>query len=655
MSNWNETMWFSIFAGVAAKSAVVLALVWVISFLLRNRSAAARHLLWTVAFAATLALPLFTVALPSLHVPLAFAALPSVADFGITSGVAGTLPAKALSGARASTFPQPAARRANWGAWLLLLWGAGTLAALARTIAAYTVAWRLRRSARPFPDAALCRALAAGLGIRRSVDVLEIQPGAMPVAFGLFRSVILMPADASAWGAERRRLVLLHELAHVRRGDAFTRLLARTALSLYWWNPLAWVAWREFVKESERAADDVVLNAGARAADYAGHLLEIARNMHTSPVAGWAAAGAARRSQLEGRLTAILDSGINRAAPGRATAAIAVVLAAAMVAPLAALRAQDRDNSAQTLPADSDAAIRAAKAAKDYLAVEAAAKAATQSANYEAAKKLLDDAVAIRAQTAGEQSVEYAVGLIMLAEAEQKIDPKSGGDLYADAVRILGDRPEAARALTHLGVAALTRRDFAAAFDNFEHIQHVAPAQAGIALMWMAVVRQQENNADEAARLYQSAIATADPKSMDASIIMGVYGSFLRAQGRDDEASQADTRAQAIRDENAHPAPRLSKGAYRVGDGVTAPKLVFKPEPQYTEEARVAKLQGTVVLQVTIGTDGVPYQAHILRGLGLGLDENAIEAISQWRFKPGAKDGEQVPITATIEVNYRLL
>jgi TonB family protein len=82
---------------------------------------------------------------------------------------------------------------------------------------------------------------------------------------------------------------------------------------------------------------------------------------------------------------------------------------------------------------------------------------------------------------------------------------------------------------------------------------------------------------------------------------------------------------------------------------------VQKPEPEYSEEARAARLQGTVVVQVVIGTDGLAHDARILRGLGLGLDEDAIEAISQWQFKPGTKDGQPVKVAATIEVNYRLL
>lgn len=96
-------------------------------------------------------------------------------------------------------------------------------------------------------------------------------------------------------------------------------------------------------------------------------------------------------------------------------------------------------------------------------------------------------------------------------------------------------------------------------------------------------------------------------------------------------------------------------GVYRIGGGVSAPTLVFKVEPEYSEEARKAKFQGTVVLYVVVDEKGQPRDLRVLRPLGLGLDEKAIEAVTKWRFRPGYKDGKAVPVAATIEVNFRLL
>jgi TonB family protein len=96
-------------------------------------------------------------------------------------------------------------------------------------------------------------------------------------------------------------------------------------------------------------------------------------------------------------------------------------------------------------------------------------------------------------------------------------------------------------------------------------------------------------------------------------------------------------------------------GAFRVGNGVTAPVLLYKKEPEYSEEARKAKYQGTVVLYVQVDPSGKATHISVTRSLGLGLDEKAIEAVKQWKFKPGYKDGKPVTVEASIEVNFRLL
>ncbi|MBZ5726308.1 MAG: energy transducer TonB [Acidobacteriia bacterium] len=101
------------------------------------------------------------------------------------------------------------------------------------------------------------------------------------------------------------------------------------------------------------------------------------------------------------------------------------------------------------------------------------------------------------------------------------------------------------------------------------------------------------------------------------------------------------------------PAP-TDGAAYSVGAGVTVPALRFKVEPEYTEEARQAKIQGTVVLYVEIDPRGNPIHIRVLRGLDLGLSERAIEAVRKWRFRPGTKDGQPVTTRATVEVHFRL-
>src|SRR5260370_17572842 len=98
----------------------------------------------------------------------------------------------------------------------------------------------------------------------------------------------------------------------------------------------------------------------------------------------------------------------------------------------------------------------------------------------------------------------------------------------------------------------------------------------------------------------------------------------------------------------------MGGGAYRIGGGVSAPSVIFKVEPEYSEEARKAKFQGTVVLFVVVDEKGNPRDLKVIRPLGLGLDQKAIDAVENGRSKPSIKDGQAVPLKATIDVKFRL-
>jgi TonB family protein len=96
-------------------------------------------------------------------------------------------------------------------------------------------------------------------------------------------------------------------------------------------------------------------------------------------------------------------------------------------------------------------------------------------------------------------------------------------------------------------------------------------------------------------------------------------------------------------------------GAFRIGGDVSAPVLVSKIEPEYSEEARKAKYSGSVLLSIVVDQNGLPRDVKVVRALGLGLDQKAIEAVMKWRFRPGMKGGRPVPVQAQVEVSFRLL
>jgi len=630
---------FTILATAAVKSAMVFALAWVITKMMRHQSAAARHLVWTSAIAAALMLPVASLWMPAWHLPAPAAWREAAAVFQVSATAAGESASAAVGRSNPTTARTGPIAMRNWRAIILFVWAFGSALVLLQMLLGYAAIWRLRRS------------MTRSVGRVEGVEILESPAGTMPMTAGIWKPAVFLPADSSAWPDARRRAVLAHELAHVTRSDAATQLLARAAVALYWWNPLAWLAWREFVKERERAADDLVLASGLSATDYAGHLLEIARRLAASPAM---AVAMARKSQLEGRLLAILDSNASRKSAGRWSAVAAAICAIAVMAPLAAVRAQDT----QTLHADVAATIRSAQSQRDPAMLEKIATAAEDQRKFDVARTLLEAALEIRGQISGATSADYAMGLMKLANLElRQHGLLSAASLYSLASDLLANRPEQAAALVRLGEIAMANKDLDGAATLFARAQAADPTKAAVAMVWLADVRARQHNFDEAATLYQSAIATEDPKSVSAAVAMSMYASFLKKQGRTGEAdSYLDRAKQTYLSLAMRPQPKQEgSGPYRIGGSVSAPRVLSKVEPEYSAEARLGGLQGTVVMALTVGEDGMAHDIVVTRPLGLGLDDKAIEAVSQWRFAPGTKAGEPVPVYATIEVNFRLL
>jgi TonB family protein len=649
------------------KSTLVLALAWLTAFALRRRSAAARHIVWTAASAALLALPLLALSLPSWNHPFANSILP--ADSGVTFRTAATstdsAEAAVLRGQHPAAPSTPARPTAfDPRAAIVLLWAAGVALAFTQMLVAYAAVWRLRRGARPFP-----RDVAA-LEAEQPVSILETASG-MPMTAGILRPAIFLPAESASWTTERIRIVLQHELAHILRGDAATQLLARAALCLYWFNPLAWMAWREFLKERERAADDLVLNGGALASEYASHLLEVARTMQSAPLAAGAGVAMARPSQLEGRLLAILDSRVKRTHPRRAALAVALLAAVIATAPLATVRAQSK--AEQSLPPDLDATIRTANAQKNHELLEQAAVAYEKLRKFAEAQRLREAALVIR-HDAGDRSVKYAEGLVKLGDlAVQRNAFAEATEFYTAAVAI-GDMPETVPALITLGLDNVFRKhDPAAGRDFLQRARNASKSgnDMGRAMSWLAYLDQGDPaNAGQVESLYRSAISMEDLDSPVQAMSTEMLARFLRTQGRVAEAESLSERAQTMRKSLAaalstRREPGASIGikgteaavpsAVKVGNGVSAPRLLLKMEPEYTEAGRAMKQQGTVLLQITVDVDGFAKDIKVIQGLGMGLDEKAVEAVTRWQFKPGESNGVPVPVLAQVEINFRLM
>jgi TonB family protein len=182
--------------------------------------------------------------------------------------------------------------------------------------------------------------VSAQLGLRRQVDLLRGRETDVPLSYGILRPLILLPGESTEWSAERRRVVLLHELIHVQRLDALFCLIAQVSCAAYWFHPFAWLAMARFRKEQEQSCDDAVVIAGMKQSVYAAHLVDLARALSASRPMLPAALGMADRCALEQRVQALLDPRRKRKALNRGICVAAVAAAVACIVPLAALRAQ---------------------------------------------------------------------------------------------------------------------------------------------------------------------------------------------------------------------------------------------------------------------------------------------------------------------------
>ena len=344
------------------KATVLLGGAAVLTAMLRRSSAASRHLIWTVALAAALVLPALSTALPRWQVPVitlapGTSAAVATVDDAAAREMASRLFARLRANDAGATATSPAtatstpAREWSWSALAFAAWALGAALILARLLlglVAVQVLARRTTSADNAPWMPLANQLARDLGLTK-VIFRRSREATMPMAWGVWRSTVALPADADTWPDDRLRIVLLHELAHVKRRDCLTHMLAQVACAFYWFNPLAWVAARHVRAERERACDDLVLAAGTPGADYADQLLEIARVMRAgrfSSVVAGASLAMAQRSQLEGRLMAILDPSVPRTAVSRVRSVAAAAIAAATIVPLASLQAWSVEPSA---------------------------------------------------------------------------------------------------------------------------------------------------------------------------------------------------------------------------------------------------------------------------------------------------------------------
>jgi beta-lactamase regulating signal transducer with metallopeptidase domain len=310
------------------KATLILVAAIGITRVMQRASAGARHLVWLVTLGVLLLVPALTT-----WGPIRVRVLPAVAATATVQGMIGAPVVTAAPAAVSVPTPAavpgvtPAAPALPARAWPAVR-GVSLVVGIWAAIVALIVgafAWsglavrRIVRHSRPLDGDGWVTPLveiADRMGLDATPRLVVSSHTKMPFACGVFAATIVLPEECDGWSLDRRRAVLLHELAHVRRRDLLGHLLGRLVCAVYWFHPLVWMAATRLRSESERACDDLALACGTRATDYAEHLLDIVTAVRRDATPTVALA-MARRKEFEGRMLAILDPELRHSSPSR--------------------------------------------------------------------------------------------------------------------------------------------------------------------------------------------------------------------------------------------------------------------------------------------------------------------------------------------------
>lgn len=554
---------------VIAKSTIILLCTAVLALLLRRASASMRHAVWVLAIASVLLLPLALVIVPQFE----WSALPQASTsvtFLAIQNLAGAA-ASAKLGLKSSTTYLSA------GVAAALAWVFGVTFLSTRLVIGTVHVRRMAKTAAADRGDSWCelmKELSLTFRIRTSIRLLFSNEHVSPMTWGVLRHTILLPSAAREWSEKRRRLVLAHELAHVKRNDGLMQVFIQIVCSLHWFNPLVWYAAHRVRIERERACDDHVLTLGATATDYADHLVQIVRGLRASRSLSFAAVSMAQSTQLETRLISILDSGVRRRTLSTPGTILLCMFASLLTTSIAAIRV----TAAVPLPPVFVAATKIAPPAPAPKAAPqpAAAPQRTRIGNGDAAPNN-----AIVPPRVVESKPPIYTDEALKAHIEGTVTVEAAVDLEGK-IKILRVVKRLGYGLDERAIGAVLDWKFAPATRNGAPVEAITQVDVDFKI----------------------------PASFNETIT--------------------------------------------IGPGVTPPTIISRVEPQYTDEARDARYQGTVVVSATIEKDGTLKVDKVLRELDYGLTAKAVEALQQWKFKPGMRNGEAVAVSLKIEVNFNL-
>ncbi|HEY2842428.1 MAG TPA: M56 family metallopeptidase, partial [Bryobacteraceae bacterium] len=484
-----------------------------------------------------------------------------------------------------------------------------------------------------------------------------------PVTFGWLRPAILLPAPVMGLTAGVQEAIASHELRHVDRRDWLFVMGEELIRSVLWFHPAVWFVLSQIQLAREQVVDLDVVRATGDRGGYLEALMSVAAHKLHADVAP--APLFLKKRQLAVRVAAIVKE--NPMSASRLSAEVAGAASFAVLGLCAALWFFPMRSSAQVAPDDSGITVDAGAAlahrapvrypqgsvARGDMLVEISLNAKGEVAD---AHVLSGPEELRKAALSSVLEWHYLADTAppALVHATIHFGPRAAATAVAAAPPPLPPPPPAPP-------AALGGRGGRGALPTPPPPPPPPPPPES------AVVQQIQfrGMSPELQQRVQNGLTVREGDTLGRAAMAQLRDELQRIdehivvnQTYDPQRANVTlwiTLQPAVATAAPAALPALPPGVYRIGAGVSAPVPIYRADPEYSEEARVAKWQGAVLLQVVINEEGVPQDIKVIRPLGLGLDEKAIEAVQKWRFRPGMMDGKAVPVAANMEINFRLL
>lgn len=451
--------------------------------------------------------------------------------------------------------------------------------------------------------------IAGRYGLRRPLTLLESTDLSILVTWGVIRPRIVVPKGASAWGEDRVRMVLGHEMAHVQRSDWLMQMVAELLRCVHWFNPLAWYACRRLRQEGEQASDDAVFRLGIAPSEYAGHLVDLARNLQSPGRIASLALAMAGSSSLERRIDVMLNSTISHSAVTKFAVVATVIVSLGLVLPVAGLRASVQDQSSTSpalVPLPAPAMVR----------TEVLPLSAPQPA----------PAIA-RAEVVPLPAPTTVPAEVSAVRAPIQEEPASS--IRGVVLDVTGARVPGAYVVLESDAATIGRVSNA---SGEYRIPDVPPGEytlvaelPGFGTHRQEVVIEEGNELLRDVLLSIGAVAT----------VVAVVSDRLPPE------------------ESVEP-PDPARRILGVTAGVQRGRIINQVVPVYPRQLRSEGVEGMVVLEGMIGKDGVVQGLKVVSTDHADLAMAALDAVREWRYEPSQLNGEPVAVTTTISVMFGL-